>query len=297
MDSHVWNNSVSFRRRYSRGIRDFNWNSCQLPNGYIAMKSILRDYGLLTIIALAVYFFYSAIVRPIAAEIDVLVAAGQSELMRNGWVIIRDWEQQICITLFLWALWLVFLKFQELDQTVDYFEQNLLDIDKGAQQAAEEAVTDLEASIQRRNHVDYLRSARALLRRFLVTKNVHAAGDMIEAECSAWAMKLDSANATIRYLIWAVPSIGFIGTVRGIGQALSEADKALAGDISGMTASLGVAFNSTLVALVISIVMTLLLYGLQRAQEDQVTRMNEALHRHVVDPLSHAQLTSADAEN
>ena len=51
----------------------------------------------------------------------------------------------------------------------------------------------------------------------------------------------------------AIPSIGFIGTVRGIGEALSQAHVAVEGDIAGMTASLGVAFNSTFVALVVSI--------------------------------------------
>ena len=74
----------------------------------------------------------------------------------------------------------------------------------------------------------------------------------------------------IRYLIWAIPSIGFIGTVRGIGQALSQADLALAGDITGMTDSLGVAFNSTFVALLISIILMFLLHQLQRLQDDAV---------------------------
>ena len=57
----------------------------------------------------------------------------------------------------------------------------------------------------------------------------------------------------IRYISWAIPSIGFIGTVRGIGEALAQADKAVQGDIAGVTQSLGVAFNSTFIALLISI--------------------------------------------
>ena len=47
----------------------------------------------------------------------------------------------------------------------------------------------------------------------------------------------------IRYIVWAIPSIGFIGTVRGIGQALGQAHRAVEGDIVGVTASLGVAFS------------------------------------------------------
>jgi len=71
----------------------------------------------------------------------------------------------------------------------------------------------------------------------------------------------------VRYIAWAIPSIGFIGTVRGIGEALSQAHKAVQGDIAGVTASLGVAFNSTFIALVISIFLMFIVHQLQLAQE------------------------------
>ncbi|MBT7245729.1 MAG: MotA/TolQ/ExbB proton channel family protein, partial [Proteobacteria bacterium] len=76
--------------------------------------------------------------------------------------------------------------------------------------------------------------------------------------------------STIRYIVWAIPSVGFIGTVRGISQALGQAHKAVNGDISGVTANLGIAFNSTFVALVISLLIMLLLHQLQRVQEQFV---------------------------
>ena len=71
----------------------------------------------------------------------------------------------------------------------------------------------------------------------------------------------------IRYLAWAIPSIGFIGTVRGIGRALSLAYQAVEGDITGVTESLGVAFNSTFVALLLSLVLMFLVHQLQLMQE------------------------------
>ena len=66
---------------------------------------------------------------------------------------------------------------------------------------------------------------------------------------------------------WAIPSIGFIGTVRGIGDALSQANRAMEGDITGVTESLGVAFNSTFIALVISILLMFFIHQLQLLQE------------------------------
>ena len=108
------------------------------------------------------------------------------------------------------------------------------------------------------------------LRRFLITQDVQNTSDAIESSVEALALKQDAENSMIRYLIWAIPSIGFIGTVRGIGQALSQADQALAGDIAGMTESLGIAFNSTLVALLISIALMFMLHQLQRLQDNLV---------------------------
>ena len=71
----------------------------------------------------------------------------------------------------------------------------------------------------------------------------------------------------VRYIAWAIPSIGFIGTVRGISNALGQAHRAVQGDIAGVTESLGVAFNSTLIALVISIVIMFFMHQLQLIQE------------------------------
>jgi len=89
----------------------------------------------------------------------------------------------------------------------------------------------------------------------------------------------------LRYLVWAIPSIGFIGTVRGIGVALQRADEALQGDISGVTSALGVAFNSTLVALFISIVLMLLIHLLQGGQEGLILRLQTFCREQLIDKL------------
>ena len=79
-----------------------------------------------------------------------------------------------------------------------------------------------------------------------------------------------------RYLNWAIPILGFIGTVLGIslaadgiqniigsGRGLSD----LSGELGEAIAPLGIAFDTTLIALSLSVVLTFLQIGLQR-QED-----------------------------
>ena len=86
----------------------------------------------------------------------------------------------------------------------------------------------------------------------------------------------------IRYILWAIPSIGFIGTVRGIGDALGSANKAVSGDISAVTESLGVAFNSTLIALLLSILLMFLVHQLQLLQERLTFESEDYLDEHLI---------------
>ena len=79
-----------------------------------------------------------------------------------------------------------------------------------------------------------------------------------------------------RYISWAVPILGFIGTVLGISLAAdgirriiaSDAGlSSLSSDLSGAIAPLGIAFDTTLIALSLSVVLTLLLSVVQRDEE------------------------------
>jgi biopolymer transport protein ExbB/TolQ len=117
--------------------------------------------------------------------------------------------------------------------------------------------------------LDYLvpRVLLAALDRFSTTTNVQDASGVVHSMCDAEAERTESELSIIRYIAWAIPSIGFIGTVRGIGNALGQVHRAVEGDITGVTQSLGVAFNSTFVALVISIVLMFLIHQVQLMQE------------------------------
>ena len=90
---------------------------------------------------------------------------------------------------------------------------------------------------------------------------------VVHEMCESEAERSESELSIIRYIAWAIPSIGFIGTVRGIGDALAQAHQAVSGDITGVTQSLGVAFNSTLIALLISIVLMFIIHQIQLMQE------------------------------
>ena len=123
------------------------------------------------------------------------------------------------------------------------------------------------------------------LERFGSTRNVQDVSSVANTLCESEGERLESELSMIRYIAWAIPSVGFIGTVRGIGEALGQAHRAVDGDIAGVTQSLGTAFNSTFIALLISIFVMFLVHQLQLMQERQVfdtqTYIDHNLIRHM----------------
>jgi biopolymer transport protein ExbB/TolQ len=107
----------------------------------------------------------------------------------------------------------------------------------------------------------------AALHRFHATSSIQDAANAVKERAELAADRLDSSLSLVRYISWAIPAIGFIGTVRGIGLALAYAEDAIKGDITPVIEALGLAFNSTLVALLISMVLMYFLHVVQSRQE------------------------------
>lgn len=80
-----------------------------------------------------------------------------------------------------------------------------------------------------------------------------------------------------RYLSWLIPTLGFIGTVLGISEALGQigvltpADFAEATFLPAVISSLGIAFSTTLIALVLSGILILYISIIQAEEEAFIT--------------------------
>ena len=103
--------------------------------------------------------------------------------------------------------------------------------------------------------------------KFRANKSVPETMDVVKIQSEINLNYLDTSFSIIKYLAWAIPSIGFIGTVIGISGALGSVDQAAAGDLSVVTAQLGTAFDTTLVALFLSIILMFRIHGVQQREE------------------------------
>jgi biopolymer transport protein ExbB/TolQ len=234
-----------------------------------------------------------SIVRPNAAQVieeQNQAAAVDPDYVRerSTWVVVKDFEQESCFILMFWALAIMGYKTVNILDERKLLEVDLVPVAEGMRILPEDTREFSRQVQQLPDENKRMLLPRALLnalQRFSSTRNIQDVATSTHTICESEADKLESELSMIRYISWAIPSIGFIGTVRGIGEALAQADKAVQGDIAGVTLSLGVAFNSTFIALLISIFLMFLVHQLQLLQErlvyDSEHYCDEKLIRHM----------------
>ena len=222
----------------------------------------------LMIAFILVHAIYAAVIRPnaeafIAEEKASYAMDANYTPQRSVYVVVKDFEQEACFVLMLWALAIPGFKLR-----INYDQQQQLNQDFiGLPEEDAISVADSKPISKRirglpEDMKDFLlpRVLLGALDRFSSTQKIQDASTEVQNLCEEESDRLESELSIIRYIAWAIPSVGFIGTVRGIGDALAQAHLAVEGDITGVTQSLGVAFNSTFIALVISIVLMFIIH-------------------------------------
>ena len=236
---------------------------------------LIYQIGALVVSIILVHLVYVTLIRPNADAIleqraEQTAAGIAVEQERSLYVVLRDYEQESCFILMIWAIAIMGFKARSALSERNLLQGEFVRVSEGMSILPEDTreysrpIQALEQSAQSQL---LPRALLAALQRFSSTRNVQDVSESVRAICDSESDRLDSELSMVRYIAWAIPSIGFIGTVRGIGEALGQAYKAVEGDIAGVTASLGVAFNSTFVALVISIIIMFLMHQLQLIQE------------------------------
>ena len=269
--------------------------------GLFSVKGLIFTLGLIASF-IFVGAIYGILIRPGANKADLANSFGVDvgSSFSSFFVILKDYEQQMCLSLFLWGIMILIYKFillkseaktlglfapesEGIDAEVELLGESLSISRQRAGQLSTEIDSKSELPDLRNKILPYV-MARGL-ERYHITGSVSEATETIMGRLEVASEQQESELSMLRYLVWAIPSIGFIGTVRGIGVALQRADQALQGDISGVTSALGVAFNSTLVALFISILLMLLIHLLQGGQEGLILRLQTFCREQLIDKL------------
>ena len=240
-----------------------------------SLHEALFQVAALILAVIIVHATYITVIRPNAEllqEQQNLLQQTDENFVpeRSVFIILRDFEQETCIILMLWAVAIIGLKTQSTLRERSLLDRTLVQVSEGMSILPEDSrnyARPVQALPDKEREFLLPRALLAGLHRFQSTQNIQDAATTVKDTCETEADRMETELTIVRYIAWAIPSIGFLGTVRGIGTALGQAYQAVSGDIVGVTVSLGVAFNSTFVALVVSIFLMFLLHQLQLLQD------------------------------
>lgn len=116
---------------------------------------------------------------------------------------------------------------------------------------------------------------RLLAAQFQIAQDASMANDVLTAEVELRQNEIDLSYNSVRYITWLIPTLGFIGTVWGILQALGTAasmDPKAPDLLPKVVSSLSVAFWTTLLALLMACVLMFVQHRVQNREEGLLNR-------------------------
>ena len=116
------------------------------------------------------------------------------------------------------------------------------------------------------------------------TRSIDQAVSVLQTSLGINESKVEQRYAMVRYLAWVIPTMGFIGTVSHLGNALRLVDPNHM-NISAVTSALGIAFNTTLIALIESAILVLIQNVVQTREDAAVDNAAEYCLRNLINRL------------
>jgi len=135
------------------------------------------------------------------------------------------------------------------------------------------------------------------LEHFRVRRNTQEVANVLSSQSDIDATSVQSSYTIIKVFIWAIPILGFIGTVIGIGDSIGSFTGAmdnaedvakLKESLSGVTGGLATAFDTTLIALVMSLLVMFPTSSMQKAEEDLLNWVDEYCNENLLKRLKDA---------
>ena len=119
---------------------------------------------------------------------------------------------------------------------------------------------------------------------FRVRRSAAETVTMMESQSAIDAARVAGSYSVVKVFIWAMPILGFIGTVMGVSSAVAGLSSTLenAADVSAVTSSmkgvfggLGTAFDTTLIALIMSMLVKIPASVMQKNEDALITIVDE----------------------
>lgn len=199
-------------------------------------------------------------------------------------------EQILCYCCFTWAALILASRYAEVRRQRRAFALPLLPTEEGMRILHEDArplQRRVEQINQERGPFILANMIRMALGKYIVSRGSRDVNDTVRSQAEVDHGRLVASLATVNYLVWAIPAIGFLGTVRGLaaGLTLQGQDTSDVEFLQRVTGYLNVAFDTTFIALFLSLILMFLVHSLQREEESLVIDCQQYCTEHLVNRL------------
>jgi hypothetical protein len=198
----------------------------------------------------------------------------------------RGWVNFAETFVFSWGMAIVILKYKKL-----VHQRNALLLDVLPQSLGREINSDNVSKF-----VDHVYGLPVRLRDSLMVNRIRKGLELFEVRPSNAdvahmmstqsdidSIRIAGSYSLIKVFIWAIPILGFVGTVLGLSAAIGNFSgvmggakdiDALMGSLGGVTSGLGTSFDTTLLGLIYSILLSFPMSGLQKGEDDSLNTID-----------------------
>ena len=199
--------------------------------------------------------------------------------------------------LMFWALAILILKWLNLKKQKDAMLMDVLPTEV----SQEITIDSLDGFIDNINELPGASTDSFLVNRvirgiehFRVRKSAAETVTMMESQSAIDANNVAGSYSILKVFIWALPILGFIGTVMGVSEAVASLGTGMnSGGMDGMKESLntvfgglGTAFDTTLLALIMSMIVKIPASAIQKSEEDLITSVDEYCNENLLRRLN-----------
>jgi biopolymer transport protein ExbB/TolQ len=201
-------------------------------------------------------------------------------------------EQALCYLCAVWAGLILGRRYSEVRRQRAAFHYELLPTEEGARILPEDArplARKVDQVIDRRGPSILANMVRLGLGKYAVSKAAPDVAEVVRNQADVEASRFVATMNTVNYLAWAIPAIGFLGTVRGLASAMGlsrakdqDSTEYLEKYLGQVTDHLGTAFDCTFVALALSLVLMYAVHAVQRSEETLVIDCQDYCQEHLL---------------
>jgi biopolymer transport protein ExbB/TolQ len=123
---------------------------------------------------------------------------------------------------------------------------------------------------------------------FRTNHSISLTSDFLSKQLELFLHEVELKYNKLKYIIWLIPSLGFMGTVYGIGLAVSELGSGSLEDpnlLTNMAGSLGIAFNTTLLALILSVILQYFTQLYEAKEEETINGYGKYILENLINKL------------